>query len=1830
MSEEDSKHLLIEGSGSSKKPKKQAPPVEAPNTLRSTSIGRILDLISYGPIKGPVDGLKSVFLDDTPVQNADGSLNFEGIDLEFRNGDPDQDVIPGFVDVSNPREINAEVKFASPLVRTLLNNEADAVVVTVRVPALLVSDTTSGNTNPTSLPLTIQVTDGMGNTVASLSDTISGKNTSPYERSYRLNFKGQGPFSVRVSRNNQESEKQEKRDALHWAYLTEVIDIRQSYPNCAMFGISVDAQLFGSSIPARSYLVDLSIVKIPSNYNPLTRAYTGFWDGTFKEDWTDNPAWCYYDLATHPIIGAGIAEVNKWALYEIAKYCDQLVSDGYGGMEPRFTCNTIFASQEDAITALNTLASVFRGMTYWGSDTVEPVADMPGPIRKIIGPSDVIDGEFSYQGTSLKDRHSVAVVMWNDPEDGYVSKPEMVEDPESIELLGWRELQITAVACTSRGQARRLGLWALYSERAETQSLSFGVTAKHADFRPGDFFEVQDPYRAGARLSGKVAHIAGREFTLDAVPAQLAVGWKITLETEEGGLQQLTISRVAGKKVTVSTAPTRPIALGASFALSSATISSQTFRVASVMEQEGSTYGITATAHDPRKYRHIEEGLKLPDIPTSFVPTGRLGAPTAISAQSYTYWAGGTENQGLTIGWTGPDDARATNFMLDVKGPDDIAFGTVYTGSGLSFDLPLVSAGLYYFRVRATSTEWGNSAWKEGSLELTNLLAPKQPLSLIFRTTSNTVTILPQFEGVNAEFEFWRSPTELSLTQVESNATYLGTGSFFVDNKLAYDTTYYYYVRGVNLYGSSGWVPGQAKTTADVDDILDVILKEQQSSPVGQWFKKEIDKISGPASMPGSVSNRVDAVDTKFDIIFTELETEVNTSNHDLQEQLTLLKVQLSEFSNAAQWDPLIPYDKNSIVQWQGKLYTAKDAVAAGVEPTDSSDFWTKIGDFVSLTDAISDLAIRVETSEVRTDVIEGVVTPIVSQLNTMSARWREWDAEEDGYLEGALEAWDVRADFSEEVKVRASEVEALSQRITNFNTQLGDLGSSITTLEQSLTNEISSVAQSVTQLEGKVGEDISSAILAERVVRVTAEEALASSIEALEVTIEEDISAAILFESQVRADEDEALGLRIDAVSSDFGDSSAAVQQQITALTNADTALGNRIDTVTANTVIADDKAVAAQTAADAAKQDAAAAAGLADSKGMVIVQPTAPTGGRRVPQNLWINTTGGANTPHRWNVTTSKWEEVTDKVAKDAAIAAAEADRKARAAQDGVEQNTVAISNETTARTDADSALGVRIEEVKASTLVNKGAIESAEVLIVENTALIQAETKARTDENSAQASQINNLEARSRELDEDEDGYLNSAVDAFESNARFFQEVVVRTEADKALARRVTQLSTEVGDVSSSLTTVEESLSTEIESVASSVTVLEAKVGEGVETAIAEERVVRASADEALSQRIVRLDSNLSNDISQNTAAIAEEKLTRTTNEGAAAQRVAALEARTANTEEGVSDNYGLIQAEELARTNAISALASTVSQVSASTVIADDKAVAAQTTANTAKQDAAAASGLAASKGEVIIQPSAPTGGKRLPQNLWINTTNGGNTPNRWNVSTTKWEPVTDKVAVDAAAAAVAADNKAKAAQTTANKAAADILLEVTARTSADTALGQRITTTQASVDDVSASVQQVESAQVAQGNKLSAMWGVKLQVNNKGEYVTAGVGLGIENAAGNLQSNFIVQADKFTVINGLQGAQQTPFAVDGDKVIIRSAFIGDATITMAKIAGNLYSTNYVAGVSGWRLERNGNFEINSPVAGQGRILINNKGMRVYDAAGKIRVKIGDLT
>lgn len=1125
------KKLSIQGAGS--KPK---PPKEGKNTLKSVSKGHIVDLLGYGPVKGLVNGLQSVLLDDTPIQNEDGTLNFDGISLDMRLGDPNQDVIPGFRAIATPRSINSEVTYDNPLVRSVITPEADAVAVTINIPSLVESND-KGDTFATTLPLRVDIQNGSGQWQTKVVDTINGKNTSPYEKTYRIELTGEGPFAVRVSRTNKESDSSKKRDTLYWQMLTEITDVRHSYPNCVLAGISVDAALFGNNLPSRKYLMDLSIVSVPSNYDPITRKYTGFWDGTFKQAWTDNPAWCYYDLATHPVIGAGIQNVNKWALYEIGRYCDELVDDGFGGKEPRFTCNTIISSAEDAIMALSSLATVFRGMNYWGSDTIEPVADMPGPVRKIITPAEVLDGEFNYAGSSLKDRHSVAIVMWNDPKDGYESKPEMVEDPEAIELLGWREKQITAVACTSRGQARRLGLWALYSERAETQILTFKVPIKHADFRPGDYFEVQDPYRAGARLGGRVTKIEGRKLTLDDMPTEAAVGWKITLETAEGGLLQGTISNITGKVITTSLDYSTQIDKGCTFILSSAAISAQTFRVATVTEEEGSIYTITASSHDPRKYDHIEKGLALSEIPMSFIPTGQIKSPKNLTSRSYKYVEGGTENQALTVGWTAPDDARATNFLLEVKGPDDLAFSSTYVGPAVSYDIRQVYAGRWYFRVRVQSEEWGQSAWIENSFDIEGLLVPLAPTTLRLTSTSNSITVTPIINSQTSEFEFYRSNVPLMEAMVESNATYMATGTFFVDQNLMFDTEYFYYVRGVNLYGKSKFTPGSIRTKADVDEILEVMLKEYQESAIGKFFKGEIDKISGIG--PGSVNERVEGVDLKADDTLAELDRIAI----ELEGKLENLNQQLALFSSAQEWNPTEPfYLEGTIIQWSGGLYSALQEVPEGIEPGTDEAYWLRIGDFESLSEGISDLALRVTTAETTVVEIGGVVTPMSSQMNSMSAMWREDDEGEED-LEAALRAWDSQAEFIEEVKVRASETEALSQRITNLNTSVGDLSSSITLLEESFTTETEAIARSLSALEAEIEDEVKASIVAERDARVTEQLALANAIDAMGVHFGEELSSAIQLERSTSADENSARAQEINTLQSSLNDTNASVQ---------------------------------------------------------------------------------------------------------------------------------------------------------------------------------------------------------------------------------------------------------------------------------------------------------------------------------------------------------------------------------------------------------------------------------------------------------------------------------------------------------------------------------------------------------------------------------------------------------------------------------------------------------------------------------------------------------------
>ncbi|QYW06480.1 putative tip attachment protein [Pseudomonas phage UAntarctica] len=1034
--------LRIQGSGGGSKPEKAHTPVEAPNTLQSFIKGKILDLIAYGPIKGLRNGLKSVYLDNTPVENADGTMNFNGIKLTTRLGYPDQEYIEGFSDVENTFEINTEVKFANPVIRSVSNNNADSVIVTVQVQALTETQE-NGDATATTLPLAVDVRSGGGAWRIGITDLIQGKTTSPYPVSYRVLLEGEGPFDIRVRRLNQESTTQKKQDALSWTLLTEVLDKKFSYPNMAYVGIEIDSKLFGNQIPARSYDVDLSIVSVPSNYDPITRAYTGLWDGTFKQEWTDNPAWCFYDLATHPVIGAGLENVDKWVLYRIGQYCDELVEDGYGGMEPRFTCNTIFADQEDAVSALNTFASCFRGMAYWGTNTMVPVADMPDRIAKVVSPANVIGGDFDYSGTGMRERHSVCVVMWNDMDDAGKAVPEVYEDPDSVVLFGWRETRVTAVACSSRGQARRLAKWILYSERMETQTVNYKATMDHADLRPGELIELADPDYQGARMGGRIISGTVRKLTLDAVPSAVeqlsASAWFISVPMPNGSIEKAEVSSFTGNDANLLRNLSDVPIKGAMWALSCLELELPQFRVVSVNEETNGEYTINATEYDPRKYDIVEKGLILPERPTSLFPSGSIAPPLDLSFEVYTYFAGADRHQGLVISWTPPKDVRVNEYILDVKSPADAGFVTVYNGAGVSFDLKDAMGGEWVIRVRSVASGIPGE-WVTRTVQIATLLLPVPPDSVKVTVGTFNITLTPVSAYPNLLWEFWRSDVPLSFDQIESNATKLPTGTYLVDANLRSGKTYFYFVRGTNQYGRSAWFSTQGTTLEDFDDIMEHVKEDIINGELYQIINGQITEVA------------------------TEVATEVSTSV--VADAVAELQAQIDGLVDALAYVKENPYNEGEVVRSGKNLWMALVNVPA--DPTGASGppnplYWKNIGDIL---EEANGLAVQVQQNKTDIKTVDGKVTAAASQLTVLQAKARQNVGEGD--LQDALAGYKAQASFTQEVKVLANTDQALSQRITAFSVSLDGNSAKLSTLEQTVVTNEQALSQRITDFSAE------------------------------------------------------------------------------------------------------------------------------------------------------------------------------------------------------------------------------------------------------------------------------------------------------------------------------------------------------------------------------------------------------------------------------------------------------------------------------------------------------------------------------------------------------------------------------------------------------------------------------------------------------------------------------------------------------------------------------------------------------------------------------------------
>ncbi len=634
-------------------------PVEYPDTLRSRSYARILDLLGEGEMEGPAKpGLQWLYFDGTPVENPDGSFNFTGVSVTTRNGTQAQTHIPGIPGPEQPHQVNVEVTSSTPIVRTVSDSAIDAVRVTLSIPALADTNTSNGDTAGTSVAIAIDVQEDGGSYVEVKTDTITGKASSKYQRSYMIALTGTGPWNIRMRRLTPDSGRQTLLNQTWWESYDEVINAKLRYPNSALVATIIDSEQF-SNIPVRGFDWKLLRTQIPSNATVQSDGrltYSGTWDGTFQIGWHANPAWAFWDMVTESRYGLGDyvpAELmDKWALYEIGRYCDELVDDGFGGQEARFSCNLYMQTQEDAYKVLQDMASIFRGMAYWSEGLVTASQDAPSDVMALYTNANVIGGEFIYAGGSLSARHTVALITWNDPADFYARTVEYVADTAAIARYGYRETSKIAIGCTSRGQAHRVGEWILYCEEYESETVTFRVGLDGLRARPGQIIHVADGDRAGKRYGGRITGGASvGAVTLDkAFTPTPSVSYILEIMMPDGTVATAPIASFAGAALTLgSNLPAIPQA-NAIFAISSAELQPQTFRILAIVEAQNGEFEITALAHNPGKYDAVESGLVLDPVTTSLLGTAP-DAPQNLVVTESLYSSSGIVRVMISISW---------------------------------------------------------------------------------------------------------------------------------------------------------------------------------------------------------------------------------------------------------------------------------------------------------------------------------------------------------------------------------------------------------------------------------------------------------------------------------------------------------------------------------------------------------------------------------------------------------------------------------------------------------------------------------------------------------------------------------------------------------------------------------------------------------------------------------------------------------------------------------------------------------------------------------------------------------------------------------------------------------------------------------------------------------------------------------------------------------------------------------------------------------------------------------------------------------------------------
>ena len=905
-------------------------PREARDNLKSTQLLSVIDAISEGPVEGPVDGLKSVLLNSTPVLDSEGNTNISGVTVVFRAGEQEQTPPEGFESSGSETVLGTEVKYDTPITRTITSANIDRLRFTFGVQAL-VETTSKGDRNPSEVRLLVQIQRN-GGWVTEKDITIKGKTTSQYLASVVVDNLPPRPFNIRMRRMTPDSTTDQLQNKTLWSSYTEIIDVKQCYPNTALVGVQVDSEQFGSQQVSRNYHLRGRILQVPSNYNPQTRQYSGIWDGTFKPAYSNNMAWCLWDMLTHPRYGMGkrlgAADVDKWALYVIGQNCDQSVPDGFGGTEPRITCNAYLTTQRKAWDVLSDFCSAMRCMPVWNGQTLTFVQDRPSDKVWTYNRSNVVmpdDGApFRYSFSALKDRHNAVEVNWIDPDNGWETATELVEDTQAIARYGRNVTKMDAFGCTSRGQAHRAGLWLIKTELLETQTVDFSVGAEGLRHVPGDVIEICDDDYAGISIGGRVLAVNSqtRTLTLDREITLPSSGTTlISLVDGQGNPVSVEVQSVTdGVKVKVSRVPDG-VAEYSVWGLKLPTLRQRLFRCVSIRENDDGTYAITAVQHVPEKEAIVDNGAHF-DGDQSGTVNGVT--PPAVQHLTAEVTADSGEYQVLAR-WDTPKVVKGVSFMLRLTvAADDGSERLVSTArtTETTYRFTQLALGNYRLTVRAV-----NARGQQGDPASVSfrIAAPAAPSRIELTPGYFQITATPHLAVYDptVQFEFWFSEKRITdIRQVETTARYLGTALYWIaasiNIKPGHD--YYFYVRSVNTVGKSAFVEAVGRASDDAEGYLDFFKGEIGKTHLAQELWTQIDN--------GQLAPDLAEIRTSITNVSNEITQTVNKKLEDQSAAIQQIqKVQVDTNNNLnSMWAVKLQQMKD------GRLYIA--GIGAGIENT--------------------------------------------------------------------------------------------------------------------------------------------------------------------------------------------------------------------------------------------------------------------------------------------------------------------------------------------------------------------------------------------------------------------------------------------------------------------------------------------------------------------------------------------------------------------------------------------------------------------------------------------------------------------------------------------------------------------------------------------------------------------------------------------------------------------------------------------------------------------------------------------------------------------------------